>query len=438
VDAGQWLAEAKADEGIPRGGWERWVEQEAAVPQSTAQRYIQIYNAVAEGRLSIGDVAESGQIGALKEVARRTTQAHNEALKQQNPTPVVEGKYGCIVIDPPEYRDDLLAEASRKKQSKREVREAVKRLRVGSAHAWTDDELARKAEAEDAEAFIWGANVKRRQMNKGQIAMIGAMGFIANTSDKLSERTGRGRPSVGKHNTAKVLGIAPDTLRKAFVIKDHAPDLVPRIIAGELFLDPAYVTAQARKKEADWQDDGLRLLRKQDPDLARRVMDGELTLDAARKLATENATQRGSTAAAALDAVAAISRVLAYNLLRWDEATFCEISQKVRVDYASCRGRLEAGAGIGRDCVQSFAPKDAFTITQIEIALGSLKDSGRMARIIADASARAEAELRIEQEAAERYSGFDWVFGPELAKAFAWISELHERFNDEQPERRRA
>jgi hypothetical protein len=121
-----------------------------------------------------------------------------------------------------------------------------------------------------------------------------------------------------------------------------------------------------------------------------------------RMLASENATQRGSTAAACLDAVAAISRVLAYNLLRWDEATFRRNLQKVEVDYASCRGRLEAGAGIGRDCVRTFAPRDAFSDTQIIAALGTLKDSGRMASIIAEASAKAEAELQAEQQAAEQ------------------------------------
>lgn len=122
----------------------------------------------------------------------------------------------------------------------------------------------------------------------------------------------------------------------------------------------------------------------------------------ARMLASENATQRGSTAAACLDAVAAISRVLVYHLLRWDEATFAEFSAKVPVDYPSCRGRLEAGSGIGHDCILAFAPEGAFSGPQIEAAIGTLKDSGRMASIIADASAKAEAELRAEQEAAER------------------------------------
>lgn len=121
-----------------------------------------------------------------------------------------------------------------------------------------------------------------------------------------------------------------------------------------------------------------------------------------RMLASENATQRGSTAAACLDAVAAIARVLAYSLLRWDEATFSKIFEKVGVDYPSCRGRLDAGDGIGEVCVLAFAPRDAFGTGQVRAALGTLKDSGRMAGIVAEASSRAEAELRAEQEDAER------------------------------------
>jgi N6-adenosine-specific RNA methylase IME4 len=105
VDAGRWLAEAKDDESIPRGGWARWAEEEAGVPYSTAQRYIQLYNAVSEQSLTVEDVAEAGQKGALKEVARKILEAQNEALteelKRENPLPIVQGKYGTIVIDPP-------------------------------------------------------------------------------------------------------------------------------------------------------------------------------------------------------------------------------------------------------------------------------------------------------------------------------------------------
>ena len=121
-----------------------------------------------------------------------------------------------------------------------------------------------------------------------------------------------------------------------------------------------------------------------------------------RMLASENATQRGSTAAASLDAIAAICKVLDYNLLRWEnQATFTQNLGKVRLDYPSCRGRLEAGSGIGTECVEAFAPEGSFSRAQIDENLAVLKDSGRMATIIAEASAQATAELEAEREAAE-------------------------------------
>jgi hypothetical protein len=39
IDVGRWLVEAKADEGMPRGEWKRWLQQ-AGIPNSTADRCI--------------------------------------------------------------------------------------------------------------------------------------------------------------------------------------------------------------------------------------------------------------------------------------------------------------------------------------------------------------------------------------------------------------
>jgi hypothetical protein len=75
VDAGRWLAEAKADEKIPRGGWARWAEEVAGVPARTARHYVQLFNAVSKGSATLPDIAEAGQIGALKAVAEKAKQA---------------------------------------------------------------------------------------------------------------------------------------------------------------------------------------------------------------------------------------------------------------------------------------------------------------------------------------------------------------------------
>jgi|1185.fasta_scaffold29354_2 ParB-like chromosome segregation protein Spo0J len=45
-------------------------------------------------------------------------------------------------------------------------------------------------------------------------------------------------------------------------------------------------------------------------------------------------------------------------------------------------------------------------------------------------------QVAVEALFAERYSAFDWTFGPELETAFAWINELHQRFNDAGNQRR--
>lgn len=119
-----------------------------------------------------------------------------------------------------------------------------------------------------------------------------------------------------------------------------------------------------------------------------------------RMLTAENATQRGSTAAAALDAVAAIARVLAYSLLRWEEARFGRNLPNVDISYAECRGRLEAGTGLGHECIRAAAP--SLTEYEVRASLHTLKDSGRMARIIAIEAERASVELLTEQEEAER------------------------------------
>jgi hypothetical protein len=80
-DAGKWLMEAKADESIPRGGWERWVENVAGVPHRTAAHYIQLFNAVANGRVTLLDIAEAGQIGVLRMLRTEEARVRREASR---------------------------------------------------------------------------------------------------------------------------------------------------------------------------------------------------------------------------------------------------------------------------------------------------------------------------------------------------------------------
>ena len=124
----------------------------------------------------------------------------------------------------------------------------------------------------------------------------------------------------------------------------------------------------------------------------------------ARMLASENATQRGSTAAAALDAVAALSKVIAYRLLRWEnEATVpTNVGTVEGFSHTTCRGKLLVGEGIGAECIMAVATKGSFPRRVVDDALATLKESGRMANIVTEASALADVELHAEQEAAEQ------------------------------------
>jgi hypothetical protein len=84
LDAGRLLAEAKERNDIARGGWARWVEGEVGVPRSTADRYVSLFRAFEQQLLTIADIAEEGQIGALKlasiEESRRRRELSRAAL----------------------------------------------------------------------------------------------------------------------------------------------------------------------------------------------------------------------------------------------------------------------------------------------------------------------------------------------------------------------
>jgi hypothetical protein len=123
----------------------------------------------------------------------------------------------------------------------------------------------------DPEEYIWGANGKRRQMTKGQMAMIAAASFA--TKQRGDET-----------KAARRAGVSKARFSYALTVKEYAPHLVQAVIDGsDMSLDKAYVVAQANERERKWREDGVKMLRAVDRDLAQRVEDQELDLDAARK-----------------------------------------------------------------------------------------------------------------------------------------------------------
>jgi hypothetical protein len=124
----------------------------------------------------------------------------------------------------------------------------------------------------DPEAYIWGANGQRRQMTKGQKAMIAAM--------SINENYGIEMPT--NRQLAKLAGVSPATMDKAIIVRDHRHDLAEQVITGVMQLNAAHDWASQAKRNKEWLENGLAMLREEDADLAHRVTEGELSLEEAR------------------------------------------------------------------------------------------------------------------------------------------------------------
>jgi hypothetical protein len=84
LEAGRWLMAARdrdGDDAVPQGGWDRWVEEEAGVPKQSANIYMRLFRANEERRLTLDDIAEHGQIGALKLAAAAESEERREASR---------------------------------------------------------------------------------------------------------------------------------------------------------------------------------------------------------------------------------------------------------------------------------------------------------------------------------------------------------------------
>lgn len=116
IDAGKWLDEAKKSQDMPRGGWKRWVEDEAGVPLRTADRYVALARAIAEGLVTWPVIAEEGQKAALEAAWQEAKRREHEELDQPASDTctvadlgalIASGRqFGCIYADPPWLYDN--------------------------------------------------------------------------------------------------------------------------------------------------------------------------------------------------------------------------------------------------------------------------------------------------------------------------------------------
>jgi hypothetical protein len=139
---------------------------------------------------------------------------------------------------------------------------------------------------EDVVQFIWSRNRKRRQMTQGQFAMVGALSSATNTLTGPGPKGGRSA-TTGVVEAARKASVNKQTMAKAFLVRDFCQDLVEDVRFGRITLDKAFQTAEVRKREQEWRENGIAQLRKIAPELAVRVSDGEITVDEGRKLFDE-------------------------------------------------------------------------------------------------------------------------------------------------------
>ncbi len=130
---------------------------------------------------------------------------------------------------------------------------------------------------EDQDAYIASVNLKRRNMNKGQQAMLIAARFP-------SERKG-GRGKTLATNAAESAGLSERRLRQARSVRNYCPEMVEQIISGLLGLDEAYGEAERRRATSQSNDARYETLRKTDPDLADQVNEERLKLNEAEAAA---------------------------------------------------------------------------------------------------------------------------------------------------------
>lgn len=120
--------------------------------------------------------------------------------------------------------------------------------------------------------FIMSANMARRDMMKGQKAMV----FMLRREILPSQ--------IWNKEAAINYGISEDYMSRASVVLKYASHLAPRVVAGAMTLNDAYDEARIAKegkeseaaKEARLQAEFAQL-QAQCPELAAKVQEGELT-----------------------------------------------------------------------------------------------------------------------------------------------------------------
>ncbi|MFE9513779.1 ParB N-terminal domain-containing protein [Streptomyces sp. NPDC006643] len=138
-------------------------------------------------------------------------------------------------------------------------------------------------EGDDPSGYALSVNLRRRNISKGQAAMISAKARSVSEQPPRSEQTTR--------SVSEQTGLSLGRISQANIVLLHAADLVDPVISGAMGLDEAYATARENKAKANSAEVQLNRLREEDPELAERVVEGALTLTGARAERTERVAE---------------------------------------------------------------------------------------------------------------------------------------------------
>lgn len=127
---------------------------------------------------------------------------------------------------------------------------------------------------EDPDGYALAVNIHRRNLSKGQIAMVAAQALLKNSS----------QPKI-----AAMAGVSQTYIAHAAIVIDYASELVDAVADGGMPLNDAYAEARVRKAEADSEAAKLAELRKLNQQLAVLVENGVRNLADALKEANHRA-----------------------------------------------------------------------------------------------------------------------------------------------------
>lgn len=116
----------------------------------------------------------------------------------------------------------------------------------------------------DVASFIADVNLARRNLSKGQSAMVFALLF--------PEAGEQGRGKNGEARKALVTwGLNSERVRRARAVLRHSRQLADGVIAGNVSLDAALSEVRAAEEMRQWTAEEMRELRESAPDLAEAV-----------------------------------------------------------------------------------------------------------------------------------------------------------------------